>query len=141
MVLLAACAGTLVDRVAVAGVVSHQSAHHLRPHQVVPVALVAQTTFQALAELLDRPPLEQAEQDHKAAVAAVVVAHPLHLPETAALVAQVQKLQLLPVGLLAQVAAAAAAAVMRVLPEARRKRRMVQAAVFTAAAAAGLEVA
>jgi hypothetical protein len=130
-----------VDQAVAVVVVSHQSAQRLRPHQAVPVVPVEQTTFQALAELLDRHPLEQVGQDHKVAAAAAVVAHLLHLPAMAVLVAQAQKLRLLPVELLDQVAVAAAAAVMRVLPEARRKRRMEQAAVFTVAVAAGLEAA
>jgi hypothetical protein len=80
-----------VAQVAVVAVVSHQLAQRLRPHQGAPVALAEQTTFQALAELLALHPLEQVEQDHKAAVVVVVAVHLLHLPATAALVAQVQK--------------------------------------------------
>jgi hypothetical protein len=108
---------------------------------VVPVALVAQTTFQALAELRDRHLLERVEQDHKAVAAVAAVAHLLRLPAMAARVARAQKSQLPPVELPVQVVAAVVAVVMRVPPEARQKLRMARAVVFTAAVAAGLEVA
>jgi hypothetical protein len=59
----------------------------------------------------------------------------------AVLVVQVQKLRLLPVGLLVQGAVAVAAVVMQVPPQARQKRRMEQAVDSTAAAVVGLEAA